>query len=285
MVGVGQDCQITSLLFNGQVIDPSSYSVANGTHGGVSITYVSPTAERFISKLLPGLIQQSMDRMASEHMPSLKQLAFGKNAGGHADHEWSDNESLDLFGQKGVVLAVRGFGERSASATDTSRRISMLVAPYDGKLSTNLGGFREIYQRGAFAQGLDNDPRALFNHDEACILGRKSAGTAKFWEDAEGVHVECDAPETQWADDLLVSMRRGDITQSSAAFWILQQRWETRDGERVRIVEKALLREASVYSFPAYETATASVQPVAAEILSHATNELDGARLRVLRLR
>lgn len=166
----------------------------------------------------------------------------------------------------------------------TGRRVSMLVVPYDGACAT-LGGFKELYQRGCFAEGLDNDPRALFNHNEERVLGRKSAGTTRFWEDAAGVHSESDAPETSWAEDLLVSMRRGDITQASAAFWILQHRWEMRGGDKVRIIEKALLREASVHAFAAYETTRASVAPAPVkEVAAHVEKSL-AVRARAARAR
>ena len=237
------------------------------------------------------LVSIAADKMASLLMPSMAKHAFGPRAAGWADYECPEEISANLFGHPGAVLAVRRSATAASLAVDPSRRISMLVVPYDGSLSTNLGGFREVYERGCFAQGLDNDPRALFNHDEACVLGRKSAGTARFWEDAAGVHVEADAPETQWADDLIVSMRRGDITNSSAAFWILQQRWESRNGERVRVVEKAMLRDASVLAFAAYETTRATVAAASASVdapgvsATGAPAAIASARLRILRLR
>ncbi len=222
--------------------------------------------------------------------------------GGEIEFGAAIGESLFAnIGHKGpAILAVRNFpDQRSAVSGEkgSERNITMLVVPYDGSLSTNLGGFREVYQRGCFSQGLDSDPRVLFNHDESCILGRTSAGTCRLWEDQAGVHADATAPATTWADDLLVSMRRGDINQASAAFWILQHRWEQRGAERVRVVEKALMREASVHAFAAYETTTAVVKPAASateslasvepalENTPHAAHELDEARLRLLSLR
>jgi HK97 family phage prohead protease len=187
-------------------------------------------------------------------------------------------EELELSAKHAFIEArlVETPEMRASVGSGSSRRISMLVCPY-GEPSGNLGGFREIYQRGCFAQGLDMDPRCLFAHDDSMVLGRKSVGTATFFEDAAGVHAACDAPETSWADDLLVSMRRGDISQASAAFFIVQQRWEMRGSEKVRIVEKALLRDASVVSYAAYPTTTATA--ASSEALS-----LAEARLRLLRL-
>jgi HK97 family phage prohead protease len=189
-------------------------------------------------------------------------------------------EETAMVARYGALVEARlmEFAGARASAVSkslSSRRIDMLIVPYDGS-QARLGSFSEVYERGCFAKGLDQDPRALVAHDDTLVLGRKSAGTARFFEDAAGVHVECDAPETTWADDLLVSMRRGDITQASAAFWILQQRWEVRNGEKVRVVEKALLRDGSVVSFAAYSTTTASALSASA-----ARTELDAAQRRL----
>lgn len=225
---------------------------------------------------------------AAAPLAALLPIAFGRGACGWADHVYSEAESTALFGQPGVILAVRSFAGCRATvpaADAATRRITMLAVPYDGELSSNVGGFREVYQRGAFAEGLGTDLYALFDHTARFVLGRKSASTARFWEDAEGVHVECDPPDAGWANDLLVSMRRGDITHASAAFWILKSHMETRGGERVRVVEKALLQEASVRPLAAYETTQASVQPAAEAAAQHVVTELDRARLELLKLR
>jgi HK97 family phage prohead protease len=146
----------------------------------------------------------------------------------------------------------------NAKVVDKSRRISMLAVPY-GVESVDLGGFKEIYSPGCFNGGLDNDPVVLLNHDDRLILGRQSSN-ARFYDAGIGLRCDVDLPDVSYANDLLVLMRQGIITNSSAAFWILRFHWETRDGERFRIVDRALMRECSPVSFPAYKTTTASVQ-------------------------
>jgi HK97 family phage prohead protease len=146
----------------------------------------------------------------------------------------------------------------NVTGTNDSRMISMLVIPY-GALSTDLGGFRESYAIGCFENGLDQDPRVLINHDERLIIGRQSALNAKFFQTPVGVRVDVDVPETTYGNDLLTLVRQKIIRESSAAFWILKYHWESRHGERIRIVDRAMLREASPVTFAAYPSATTTL--------------------------
>src|SRR5688572_2866304 len=87
---------------------------------------------------------------------------------------------------------------------------------------TVIGGmFREAVAPGAFRDAMGRDDvRALFNHDANIVLGRTGNGTVRLSEDAVGLRYEVDLPDTQAARDLMVSVRRGDISQSSFAFGI-----------------------------------------------------------------
>jgi len=162
--------------------------------------------------------------------------------------------------QAKVCLPVVRRSAMNVGADGDSRKISMLVCPYNS-LSVDLGGFKEIYSPGCFSDGgLDQDPRVVWNHDPTLILGRQSASNAKFYETPVGVKCDVELPDISYADDLLTLIRQRIIRESSAAFWILKFRWETRNGERIRVVEKALLREASPVSFAAYKSATVTAQ-------------------------
>lgn len=129
-------------------------------------------------------------------------------------------------------------------------------------LSENLGGFRETIEQGAFSEVLDNDVRALFNHDANLILGRTLAGTLSISEDEKGLRYEIDPPDTQVARDLLVSMKRGDVTQSSFAFTVDQDSWDEDDeGRVVRTIRKiSRLFDVSPVTYPAYPDATVGLR-------------------------
>ena len=122
------------------------------------------------------------------------------------------------------------------------------------------GCFREIILPGAFAEALDNyDTRALFNHDPNLVLGRKSSGTLRMKEDETGLAIEIDLPETSFAKDIEVSMRRGDIKEMSYGFTVAEngQSWE-RDpdgsGNWTRTISKIeKVFDVSPVTYPAYQ--------------------------------
>lgn len=195
-----------------------------------------------------------------------KFASFNTSTDGWADAKYAEAPSISIFGQPGVILAVRTMPANclASAPADSGRKLTMLAVPYDGSIC-NLGAFDERYAPGCFSFGLDHDPRVLFGHNEEKILGRKSAGTARFWESSAGVHAEVESvPDTTYANDMLVSMKRGDVTQASAAFWILQSSWEIRGDRRIRVVERAILRDASVVAFAAYTNTSAQVQQASA---------------------
>jgi HK97 family phage prohead protease len=132
-------------------------------------------------------------------------------------------------------------------------------------LSENLGGFREQIKPGAFADVLGNDVRALVNHQDSMVLGRTASGTLEIGEDADGLWYEVTMPDTQYARDLMVSIKRGDITQSSFAFSVAVggDAWDedATTGGAIRTVSKmGRLYDVSPVTYPAYPDATVGMR-------------------------
>ena len=123
--------------------------------------------------------------------------------------------------------------------------------------SQELGGdfpFMEKVVKGAFEDSIkEDDIRALFNHDPNYVLGRNLSGTLSLQEDEKGLYVRIVPPNTQWAKDLLVSIKRGDINQMSFGFTVVLDNWTiSSDGTDVRELLKVRLYDVSPVTFPAY---------------------------------
>jgi len=147
-------------------------------------------------------------------------------------------------------LQVRNFVRNVAAPSGALRVITGLAIPYNVP-TEDLGGFREVYKPGAFWESIGSDDvRALVNGNIDRLLGRVSAGTLSLSETRGGVRVEIDAPETSYGDDVLTSIRRGDISDMTAAFYVLEHRNEYDDaGGVLRVVTKAKLLAVSVSAF------------------------------------
>jgi len=84
--------------------------------------------------------------------------------------------------------------------------------------------FRETIAKGAFDNANFDDVRALFNHNPNIILARSrdGKGTLTLGVDEVGLWYEFDAPNNTAGNDLLESVNRGDIDQSSFSFSIAE---------------------------------------------------------------
>ena len=130
---------------------------------------------------------------------------------------------------------------------------------------TDLGHFREVIKPGAFDDVLDNDVRALINHDPNLILGRTTNGTLELSVDERGLKYRVKLGDQQYAKDFYESVKRGDISQSSFAFTIDKQSWN--EERTVRSVDKVRqLLDVSPVTYPAYAAATVQARDQQPEI-------------------
>lgn len=138
--------------------------------------------------------------------------------------------------------------------------ITGYAAVFD-KLSEDLGGFREKVASGAFSKSLmKDDIRALFNHDPNYVLGRNKAGTLELEEDGHGLRIRVKVPKTQWAMDLMESIKRGDINQMSFGFRTIKDTWEKVGNNTERTLQEAQLFDVSPVTYPAYPQTSAAVR-------------------------
>jgi|15BtaG_2_1085339.scaffolds.fasta_scaffold12649_2 hypothetical protein len=157
---------------------------------------------------------------------------------------------------KTITMEKRYFNidTRTEKRDDGSTTITGHAAVFN-QMSSDLGGFREIIAPDAFSNVLNDDVRALVNHDPNLLLGRTTSGTLRLEQTEKGLQYSFDVPDTTYGRDLVISMERGDITQSSFAFTIEDDSWETTEDGEVRTINKVKqLYDCSPVTYPAYPT-------------------------------
>lgn len=147
------------------------------------------------------------------------------------------------------------------------------------RLSANLGGFVEQVAEGAVNKSLgDNlDVMARYNHEDNHLLGRTSSGTLRLSSDDVGLAYEVDLPDTTAGRDLAVLLERGDVTQSSFAFYVPVNgdEWSTTDdGFPLRTLRQVQLVDVAPVNTPAYPDTEAGLRSLA----EHRGLDLDQVR-------
>lgn len=119
--------------------------------------------------------------------------------------------------------------------------------------------FIEEIAAGAFDDCLNDDVRCLFNHDPNYILARskEGKGTLKLEVDAIGLKYSYDSPQRSYANDLLDAIDQGDVSQSSFAFKIKEQKWTEGDPLNGILDKRTILKFEKIYdvspvTYPAY---------------------------------
>ena len=137
---------------------------------------------------------------------------------------------------------------------------------------TDLGYFEEVIEAGAFDYALNKeyDIRCLFNHEAELILGRTKADTCKVFVNADGNLEYTWVPDYENPTHMSVvrSIMRGDITQSSFAFTIKEQKWSdstkygTMGKRTITVIED--LYDVSPVTYPAYADTEADARSIVA---------------------
>lgn len=159
---------------------------------------------------------------------------------------------------------------RAAAETEKPPIVRGYAAKFqtDSLIMENRSGmsFVEILSPGAFDNVLNDDVRALVNHDPNLVLARSKNGTGslKIGTDKIGLWYEFELPDTQIGRDLRTSLERGDIDQSSFGFIVGQDKVEKRsDGMIQRTISSVKeLLDVSVVTYPAYPDATVALRSI-----------------------
>jgi HK97 family phage prohead protease/HK97 family phage major capsid protein len=159
--------------------------------------------------------------------------------------------------KRNELLTAAHYSKHDSTLQTREENGERIIEGYAAKYETetNIGPFMESISRGAFDNVLENDVRALINHDPSLVLGRTSAGTLELTSDHVGLKYRVKLGNQQYATDLYESIQRGDISQSSFAFTIKDQTW-SEDRSSRKVNEVAQLLDVSPVTYPAYKEAT-----------------------------
>lgn len=127
-------------------------------------------------------------------------------------------------------------------AKEDSRTVEGYALVFN-KESRDLGGFTEVIEPEAIEGILDkSDILCLLNHnEERGVLARSKFGNGSLQleVDSTGLKYRFEAPATALGDELLEGLKRGDISTSSFAFTIENDKWEKRsNGTYLRKITK-----------------------------------------------
>lgn len=196
--------------------------------------------------------------------------------GGDPARDWSERKVAELDREQDRSTAMDGMIERrdvEFEADDEivvetradGRPVIRGYAVVYGRLSVDLGGFRERIMPGAFDKVLNRqrgrtDLVSYFNHDANIMLGRESSGTLKVWSDEKGVGFEVIPPATR--ADIIELVQRRDVKGASFTFSIEKdgEAFVTDEtGRAIREVRAANIYELGPVVQPAYPSTTAQV--------------------------
>jgi hypothetical protein len=147
--------------------------------------------------------------------------------------------------------------------------------------SGDLGGFREMIMPHAFDEADISDVRVLKNHNPDFILGRTTSKTAEVIALPMALHYRYVDGGTSYGKDLLISMKRGDVNQSSFAFKVAEggDEWrKTEAGYERRIKKFSKIYDVSPVTFPAYPDTTVakrSMESIEADAVLFAQQQAD----------
>lgn len=159
------------------------------------------------------------------------------------------------------------FDRSALRLLDSAEQPAMIVgyAALFNAWSPDMGGFIERVLPGAFADTIrDEDIRALVNHDASLILGRNKAGTLRLAEDATGLKVEIDPPETDLAAHYLSALKRGDLSGMSFRFYVEKEAWNYDASPPQRDLIEVDIDDVSIVTYPAYPDTSVAIRSMEA---------------------
>lgn len=181
-------------------------------------------------------------------------------------------------------------------ADDGTATLRGYAAVFDSLSEPIFGMFRERIAPGAFGRSLadGSDVYAFWQHDSSLPLARRSNGTLRIREDAKGLAVEMDLPQTSYGRDAAEAVRGGLVDKMSFGFSVpaggdRMTDERSDDGYPIRELVDVNLHEVSPVTLPAYsETELSARSKEAADAVAAEADKkrrAGAAKVEILRKR
>lgn len=162
-------------------------------------------------------------------------------------------------------IEIRNYGGIE-NFNEETRTISGYALKFD--TPSQYMGFYEKIDRSAIDEELikRSDIFALFNHDENKVLARSryGEGSLKLEIREDGLYYEFEAPHTQWGDEVIEHLKRGEIFGSSFAFMLpLDSTGDKREYDENGVLNRTIIKIERLFDVspvfePAYLATTCS---------------------------
>jgi len=154
----------------------------------------------------------------------------------------------------------------------------------------DLGYYEERVDKDAFSDVMNDDVRALFNHEPNLVLARTKSKTLELFTTKEGhLAYRFKMPNRSYAKDLEDALRSGDVDQSSFAFTIADDKWEYKDEDetlnkhRRTILKIKRLYDVSPVTYPASPTTSVGIRNIQAhdEEINNKRQRLESIKFKI----
>jgi hypothetical protein len=131
-----------------------------------------------------------------------------------------------------------------------------------GKLSEDLGGFREMIRPGTFKRSIESRSDIIGNvdHENSRILARTKAGSLRLAEDSIGLRCEMDIPDTTEGRDVVENIKNGNYSGMSFAFRCVSDEFRKEGDQIYRTLTDVDLFDTAVVVMPAYSSTEVSLR-------------------------
>jgi hypothetical protein len=213
-------------------------------------------------------VRNGLARLAQANIPEGDKAGVRRHLEAHLN-KGREEDGMNEDGReiRSYHVEIRAVSGNGVDGEGSNPKITGTAAVYNQAtvIETYAGMFTEIIEPGFFEYVMNDDVRALWNHNTDLVLGRTKSGTLRLADEEDGLGIEVDPPSTSWGRDAIVSIARGDVDQMSFAFSVRKggDEWKESESGLVRVLKRggcAQLYDVSPVTFPAYAQTSVAVR-------------------------